>query len=105
MTTEEQAAEEQIEVLEGRIAVMRAYLDGKQIQVRGTVFDWSDVTNPSFDWSKLSYRVKPEPKAVWINEYDYRRGSWHSSPEDARRCAIERGLRRVAVKYVECVDD
>ena len=43
------------------IAVMQAYVDGKQIQWERSDGKWADVPEPS--WSvNANFRVKPEPK-------------------------------------------
>ena len=50
-----------IEETKERIAVMQAYVDGKQIQVESSDSKWADVPEPS--WSiNGNYRSKPEPK-------------------------------------------
>lgn len=50
-----------IEETKERIAVMQAYVDGKQIQVESSDSKWADVPEPS--WSiNGNYRIKPEPK-------------------------------------------
>lgn len=45
-----------------KIAVMQAYVDGKQIQVKACgVSEWRDCTlEPDWDWVSGDYRVKPE---------------------------------------------
>ena len=43
------------------IAVMQAYVDGKQIQWKHISDMWMDTTEPLWD-NKTSYRVKPETK-------------------------------------------
>lgn len=50
-----------IEETKERIAVMQAYVDGKQIQVECSDGKWADVPEPS--WSiNGNFRVKPEPE-------------------------------------------
>lgn len=50
-----------IEETKERIAVMQAYVDGKQIQVESSDSKWADVPEPS--WSiNGNYRIKPETK-------------------------------------------
>lgn len=47
-----------------KIAVMQAYVDGKQIQIRATRInksDWVDsYGEPHWDWEFFDYRVKPQ---------------------------------------------
>lgn len=50
-----------IEETKERIAVMQAYVDGKQIQLQLPDGKWAEIPNP--DWcTNANYRVKPEPK-------------------------------------------
>ena len=42
--------------------VMEAYANGKKIQFLDEYNKWIDVANPSFNWSKYNYRIKPELK-------------------------------------------
>lgn len=45
------------------IAVMQAYVDGNQIEVKGRGVGWCPcATDPTWDWTVCEYRVKPEPK-------------------------------------------
>lgn len=47
------------------IAVMQAYRDGKRVEFRDAYKKvWRDVDEPSWDWDKSDYRVKPELKLV-----------------------------------------
>lgn len=44
-----------------RIAVMQAYVDGKQIQLQLPDGKWAGIPNP--DWcTNANYRIKPRPK-------------------------------------------
>lgn len=54
------------------IAVLTAYKEGKTIQARHRDDEkttWLQATEPCWDWETYDYRVKPEPRIVWINEY------------------------------------
>lgn len=50
------------------IAVMQAFVDGKQIQSQGRKCgDWLNINHssgvtPAWDWSNFNYRVAPEPE-------------------------------------------
>ena len=41
---------------------MEAYANGKEIQFLNDDNKWIDTDNPLFNWAKVTYRVKPEPK-------------------------------------------
>ena len=45
--------------------VMEAYANGKKIQCNDNRLgngEWVTTDNPSFNWDKYAYRIKPEPK-------------------------------------------
>ena len=45
--------------------VMEAYANGKKIQCNDNYLgngEWVTTDNPSFNWDKYMYRIKPEPK-------------------------------------------
>ena len=59
------------------IAVMQAYVDGKEIQVRERFTHkredagWADMIPhiPRWDWNSCEYRVKPQVHEYWLNVY------------------------------------
>lgn len=85
-------------------ALMLDYANGKTVQ---KYYDgvWSDLDQPAFQSTPSDYRIKPEPKEVWVNEY-----------RDGESCVCYRnrgvaekvaGLAatRVAVHYREVCDE
>ena len=54
-----------------KIAVMQAFVEGKEIQVSTRhSTEWKRlVWMPEWDWTSYNYRIKPEPKFVYINVY------------------------------------
>ena len=53
------------EELKEAAKVMEAYANGKKIQCNYNCQDnegWVDTDNPSFNWDKYAYSIKPEPK-------------------------------------------
>ena len=53
------------EELKEAAKVMEAYANGKKIQCNYNIQDnegWVDTDNPSFNWDKYVYRIKPEPE-------------------------------------------
>ena len=71
-----------METIEEKVAVHRAWLEGKQIQVvnrQKTV--WNDTDKPAWDWIICTYRVKPEPmkpepvKPAVAYAYRYKQGN------------------------------
>lgn len=53
------------------IEVIQAKRDGQTIQYRKqkSVMDWAVVKDPVWDFSSCEYRVKPEPRTIWIRTY------------------------------------
>jgi len=47
------------------IAVMQAYVDGKQIESAQEGCEWR-ASFPIWDWGLNHYRVKPKPRTVWV---------------------------------------
>jgi len=60
-----------------KIEVMKAHVEGKEIEsilygmaVMSSQEKWTSDSNPSWDWGRKSYRVKPrEPRRIWLEEY------------------------------------
>ena len=75
------------------IAVMQAFKGGKAIQFRdrgnsSTDVIWEAAPRPSWDWVTFEYRVKPEPRKVWLNFYPTM-GGLSSACYDSRDEAAE----------------
>lgn len=52
--------------------VLQAWAEGKAVQVRVIgLTRWEDRTEGDLDFENIRYewRVKPEPRKIWINEY------------------------------------
>lgn len=84
-------------------ALMLAYADGKTVQIR---IDkrWVDMSDMSFQSPPSYYRIKPEPKDIWVNEYKKIFSRPHMSKEDAERTAHSEATR-IAVHYREVCDE
>lgn len=103
-----------------KIAVMQAYEDGKTIQFRHRTSDpaakWHDILRPiipDWAWPRTDYRVKPEPKVIYVNFYDEGM-SWEAfdKEQDAkhdvqRRLPYARDLRvsRGPVEFIEVIKE
>lgn len=57
----------------GKIAVMQAHEGGKKIQALFVApnTEWHDSPHPSWDWANFDYRIKPEPKVIWVVSWFY----------------------------------
>lgn len=88
------------------IKVMQAYAEGKEIEYRtGNV--WCLCRNPSWSFGDIYYRIKPEPKVIWVNEYEDGTGSAYTSRDQAVNESenFSEQPERTAVKYVEVMDE
>jgi hypothetical protein len=66
--------------------------------------EWKNACSAvEFDRGNFDYRIKPEPRTIWVNEYvpGYA-GAAHDSEEAARHLAFP-GALRIAVEYREVV--
>ena len=61
-----------------------------------------DLVDPCFDFADCIYRVKPEPKTIWVNEYDAGISIAYRTRETAEREATPE-VTRIAVQYREVV--
>ena len=66
-----------MKTIDEKVAVYRAWLEGKPIQVvRGGGAAWEGTAKPSWDWYIYDYRVKPEPvKPAVAKAYVHTTGS------------------------------
>ena len=66
-----------MKTIDEKVAVYRAWLEGKQIQVVNRhKTEWNDTNSPVWDWYTCKYRVKPEPvKPAVAYAYRYKQGN------------------------------
>lgn len=104
-----------IERTQEAIRVMQAWVDGELIQARGTLpgaEGWSDMDcygapwsaefgPPTWNWGTCEYRIKPEPRVLYVNEYDDNLSNTHHMSESAAHLnATSNRVHRV-LKFVE----
>lgn len=70
--------------------------------------EWYSDLSPFWDWRCYEYRVKPQPKVLWVNEcMGCLSGSYafaHASKDAALRYADSTAIR-TAVRYVESPEE
>ena len=85
------------EELKEAAKVMEAYANGKKIQCNYNCQDnegWVDTDNPSFNWDKYVYRIKPEPKyrpfknqeECWTEMLKHQPFGWIRNNDTQRLC-------------------
>jgi len=92
------------------IAVIQADRDGKEVEWRPTGAERWRLATPLWDFDTCEYRIKPEPKAIWVNEYEDGSLRGHNTEQCADRyCRNAVGdvgddVVRAAVKYQEVTE-
>lgn len=86
-----------------RIAVMTAWLDGKEIEsiIRNNPSAiWSVAITPTWAWTSFDYRVKPEPRVWegWMDENMFTNTSFVTATKNQQ-------TGRVRVRVVEVLQD
>ena len=64
--------------------VMLAYANGKKIQCNDNHLgngEWVTTDNPSFNWDKYAYRIKPQPKYRPFKSQEECRNEMHKHPD------------------------
>lgn len=91
------------------IEVMQAFVDGKTIQCRSPanrIMEWGGVyPEPAWNWSMSEYRIKPEPRIIFVNEYINGAMFIHNdlrSAEKEKRSLIEPKAR--TIKFTEVIE-
>lgn len=54
------------------LPLVQALAEGKQIQSQlDKHLKWRDTNSPDFSMAPDQYRIKPEPREIWVNEYPF----------------------------------
>jgi hypothetical protein len=103
------ATREDIQV---RVDIMQAWLDGKAIDYIAGSNKWEHLPykdNANFDFNVAEYRIKPEPKEIWVNEQTSGTGGLcgliYPSTNEAEEAADQHLTQRIAVHYREVIED
>jgi hypothetical protein len=84
------------------LPVIQAFAEGKTIQSLLGSGEWKDATDPIFMYGAERYRIKPEPKEIWLNIYaDLLSDCAHKTKEEANRSAAAHRIACVKVTYTE----
>lgn len=89
------------------LPLVKAMAEGKSIQMKKLKADgWIDFhadENISFDLPADQYRIKPEPRVIWVNEYTDGCLYLHSSEGEAKIHTRNTDYKRT-LKFVEVVE-
>lgn len=81
------------------LPLVQALADGKVIQILEVDGAWVDVIPETFfTMPASSYRIKPEPREIWVNEYPDGFGFHYRTKEDAEKFGV--GVRQVCFREV-----
>ena len=87
-----------------KIGVMLAAYSGDPVQVsRDGKSHWTDCPEPKWDWGAFTYRIKPTPRELWVNEYPSGTCSGHATKERAIAAKSSATLRP-PVLYREVIE-
>ncbi|MCS4234456.1 hypothetical protein [Stenotrophomonas sp. BIGb0135] len=76
------------------LPLVQALADGKVIQWRDHYGVWRDMEELSYPWPADHYRIKPETKEIWVNQYLDGHMSVHLTEQSAEDCLISGGVTR-----------
>jgi len=85
------------------LPVFQAYAEGKDIEMRDPddpLDKWGVISEPAFARS-LEYRIKPEPRVIYVNEYPGGAPTCYLDKTVAKELAASNATRK-AVRYIEC---
>lgn len=91
------------------LPLVQALADGKTIQAKYPVsmdsFDWRDCKGDiPFHGHASNYRIKPEPREIWVNEYPSGRlGDMHFKSQDEAKRNMA-GVNAKQVRYREVIE-
>ncbi len=88
-----------MKTIQEQIAIMQAFADGKTIEYRNALERWEPIKDPLWNWTNFDYRIKPEPKVIWVNEYPS--GRCHVCHETKIDAVHAQHAGAVAVHYIE----
>ena len=89
------------------IEVVTAFKNGKKIEYYVKISrQWEEITDPSWNFALVDYRVKPEPMELWVNEFVDGRWSSYPTKKDALTASSlynQSALARKAVLFREVI--
>ncbi len=87
------------------LPLITALAEGKTIQFLNTTSkEWRDCNTMNvFGYAPECFRIKPEPKVIWVNEYTDGNHNAYRSKERAMNMS-KNDNTRVAVKYIEVIE-
>lgn len=84
------------------LLLVQALADGKVIQGYFEIDQkWRDLVEVRFDAPLYQYRIKPEPREIWVNEYPCGDEHIHENPVNAANALRDNGITRHYREVIE----
>lgn len=83
------------------LPLVQALAEGRVIQIKWSDGQWHDSEHLYFVHERDRYRIKPEPKDIWLNEYPDGFCSAHASE---RAATDNKGKSGVTRRYREVIE-
>ena len=97
---------------EEKIKVMQAFVDGKAVQFRKAMHnlnsEWEDFDSciePSWEWGSLDWRIKPQPKIIYVNEYSDGKHMAFDKKRAAHPTPALHSQLRSQIPYIELTEE
>lgn len=84
------------------LPLVQALAEGKQIQLNYNG-DWKNISDMAPMFPANFYRIKPEPREIWVNEWPEGKRIFHSYG-DAYAHAMQYPLVRSTTRYREVIE-
>ena len=86
------------------LPIIQAYVNGWEIEIRGSD-EWIDLCdNPIFDGVPENYRIKPEPRVIYLNIYKDGIYDRPLTTAEAAREHANADAVGLAVKFIEVIE-
>lgn len=83
------------------LPLVQALAEGRVIQMMGAFGKWKDVDDVFLNTPASNYRIKPEPREIWVNEYPNEINSAYRSHDLAAAHCLDYGK---TVRYREVIE-
>ena len=88
------------------IEILKAMKEGKKIQVyMGSEWQNSTLETGVPNFFQLTYRIKPEPREIWVNMYDPDDGHFAYSSKDQALAGRGSNAKETAVRFREVIEE
>lgn len=83
------------------LPLVQALVEGRVIEHRGSG-GWYQLNNPTFQDPPSDYRIKPEPREIWVNEYPNGRLSdlHFKNQDEAKQCMVVFNAKQICYREV-----